>query len=327
MYKFFVLILAFLFILSCKKTESDYAYDDINFKEEMRNFVIDISAYAKAEKSGFFIIPQNAVELITTDASVSGSIHQAYVNAIDGQAQEGLFYGYTEDNEPTPLQTTEYLKLFLDKALQAGKQILVTDYCTSPNNITDSFQKNETAGYINFVATSRELDVIPAIPVYHENQLQINQLQQAQNFLYLLNMHNFPDKQAYIQAVTDTNYDLLITDLFFWDGTSFTAQEIQALKHKANGGTRLLIAYLSIGEAEDYRYYWQSQWNNEKPIWLEQENPDWPGNYIVKYWEDDWQKIIYGNNQSYLKKIINAGFDGAYLDIVDAFEYFEDRYN
>ena len=24
------------------------------------------------------------------------------------------------------------------------------------------------------------------------------------------------------------------------------------------------------------------------------------------------------------KKIINAGFDGAYLDIIDAFEYFEE---
>ena len=28
---------------------------------------------------------------------------------------------------------------------------------------------------------------------------------------------------------------------------------------------------------------------------------------------------------SYLQKIIQAGFDGVYLDIVDAFEYFEDR--
>jgi cysteinyl-tRNA synthetase len=28
---------------------------------------------------------------------------------------------------------------------------------------------------------------------------------------------------------------------------------------------------------------------------------------------------------SFLKSIIDAGFDGAYLDIVDAFEYFEDQ--
>ena len=30
----------------------------------------------------------------------------------------------------------------------------------------------------------------------------------------------------------------------------------EELKIKDNGGKRIVIAYLSIGEAEDYRYYW-----------------------------------------------------------------------
>jgi cysteinyl-tRNA synthetase len=45
----------------------------------------------------------------------------------------------------------------------------------------------------------------------------------------------------------------------------------------------------------------------------------------VKYWEKDWQNIIYGNDNSYSKKILNAGFDGVYLDIIEAFEYFEEE--
>ena len=80
---------------------------------------------------------------------------------------------------------------------------------------------------------------------------------------------------------------------------------------------------MSIGEAEDYRYYWQADWSTNPPSWIEEENPDWEGNYIVKYWEQEWQDIIYGNDNSYLKKIVDAGFDGVYLDIIDAFEYFE----
>ena len=36
-----------------------------------------------------------------------------------------------------------------------------------------------------------------------------------------------------------------------------------------------------------------------------------------------WQNIIYGNESSYLTKISDAGFDGVYLDIIDAFEYYE----
>ena len=80
---------------------------------------------------------------------------------------------------------------------------------------------------------------------------------------------------------------------------------------------------MSIGEAEDYRYYWDSDWEPGHPSWIEEENPDWPGNYKVKYWNSSWQDIIYGNGDSYLQKILDQGFDGVYLDIIDAYEYFE----
>ena len=53
------------------------------------------------------------------------------------------------------------------------------------------------------------------------------------------------------------------------------------------------------------------------------ENPEWEGNYKVKYWMDDWQAIIFGSSSSYLDKILAAGFDGVYLDIIEAFEHFE----
>ena len=51
--------------------------------------------------------------------------------------------------------------------------------------------------------------------------------------------------------------DILITDLFV-NKVAFTALEVDSLKQKKNGGKRLVISYMSIGEAEDYRYYWQS---------------------------------------------------------------------
>ena len=100
-------------------------------------------------------------------------------------------------------------------------------------------------------------------------------------------------------------------------------EEVERLKHKANGGKRLVICYMSIGEAEDYRYYWQSEWKRDKPAWLARENPEWRGNYKVRYWDPAWQEIICGAGDSYLNRILAAGFDGVYLDIIDAFEYFE----
>ncbi len=118
---------------------------------------------------------------------------------------------------------------------------------------------------------------------------------------------------------------VVIVDLFHEGTEELTADDVAALKVKANGARRLVIAYMSIGEAEDYRYYWQQGWKVGSPSWLEKENPAWHGNYIVRYWDEDWQSVIYGNDGSYLRKILNAGFDGVYLDIIDAFEYFEYR--
>jgi cysteinyl-tRNA synthetase len=107
--------------------------------------------------------------------------------------------------------------------------------------------------------------------------------------------------------------------------TLLRADDVATLKTKANGGNRLVIAYMSIGEAENYRYYWKSEWETNPPSWLAEENLYWLGNYKVRYWDKDWQNIIYGNDDSYLKKILDVGFDGVYLDIIDAFEYFENQ--
>ena len=43
--------------------------------------------------------------------------------------------------------------------------------------------------------------------------------------------------------------------------------------------------------------------------------------FWVNFWEKEWQTIIYGNDNSYMKKIITAGFDGAYLDNVEAYYF------
>ena len=189
--------------------------------------------------------------------------------------------------------------------------------------MTDARNRCDAEGFVSFVAPSRELDIIPTGVPSHENAQDILRLSEAQNFLFLLNPERFNSKNQFVESVAATNYDVVIMDLFFNDGTAFTTDEVERLKCKANGGKRLVICYLSIGEAEDYRYYWQSSWKRHKPAWLVRENPSWPGNYKVRYWLPEWQELICGPGDSYLSRILNAGFDGVYLDIVDAFEEFE----
>lgn len=105
----------------------------------------------------------------------------------------------------------------------------------------------------------------------------------------------------------------------------FTAEDIASLKRKADGSRRIVLAYLSIGEAERYRYYWKPSWDvaESRPKWLGKENPEWPGDYLVDFSSPDWQSLIFGSRESYLDRILSAGFDGVFLDRADAFQDIE----
>jgi len=128
------------------------------------------------------------------------------------------------------------------------------------------------------------------------------------------------------KQIEQSNFDLLVID-YSKDGSeedAFLPSEIDSMKVKPDQSKRIVLAYLSIGEAEDYRFYWNKKWKSKPPSWLGKENDDWAGNYKVHYWDEEWQRIIYGTPDSYLDKIISQGFDGVYLDIIDAFEYYQD---
>lgn len=117
-------------------------------------------------------------------------------------------------------------------------------------------------------------------------------------------------------------FDLLVVD-YAKDGsdeTALTAAEVTRLKRKPDGSRRLVLAYLSIGEAESYRFYWRKDWKRSRPEWLLKENPDWEENYAVCFWHPGWQALLCGGPDAYLDRIIAQGFDGIYLDKCDVTE-------
>lgn len=160
------------------------------------------------------------------------------------------------------------------------------------------------------------------------------------------------------RLVTKDGLDLLVVD-YSRDGTEAGAlnrSDVDVLRKRTREPDRIILAYLSIGEAEDYRYYWNAEWSEKPadngngkpsakgfagasdgvsvgvpdtmtlrakltaaaPSWLAEENPAWRGNYLVRYWDPAWQSIIFGSATAYLDKIIEAGFDGVYLDKIDS---------
>ena len=150
-----------------------------------------------------------------------------------------------------------------------------------------------------------------------------------------------------LEPLRKSTFDLVVIDYSADGGEAgeFSAEQIAALKSGA-GHVKVVLAYMSIGEAEIGRFYFDKGWitpdpetspdgpftlTDLAPTWLTEPNPDWPDNFKVRYWEAEWQQVIIhnpgqhpviGDAPSYLDRIIDAGFDGVYLDIVDAFEYF-----
>jgi len=152
------------------------------------------------------------------------------------------------------------------------------------------------------------------------------QLSTVNDWLYVLQPGTLG---AGLPEIGATSFDAVVIDYSSDGGPSgeFTAQEIATLK--ATG--KVVLAYLSIGEAESYRWYWNPIWNDEPapdpdaPSWLGPFNPSFPDNFKVRYWETGWENLLFGTtsgpSKSSLDRILDQGFDGIYLDIIDAFDF------
>jgi cysteinyl-tRNA synthetase, unknown class len=201
----------------------------------------------------------------------------------------------------------------------------VTDYASSPEKMDDANSKNSANGFISFVADHRELDNIPVFPAhpFGWQTTNISAISNANNFLYLISP-TYATKADLLNAIAHTDYDVVIMDLFFDETTLLDSTDLARIRVKETGGSRKIICYMSIGQAETYRWYWKPFWNVTPPQFLVAEDPYWIDNFHVRYWDPNWQSIICGPGDSYLKRIVNAGFDGVYLDLVSAYEYFEE---
>jgi len=131
------------------------------------------------------------------------------------------------------------------------------------------------------------------------------------------------DENGNIQKLASTHYDLLVID----QTRSLKGQEdynskkdVDLLKKSANskGKRKLVICYIDIGEAESYRWYWQTNWKIGDPDWIVAEDPDgWDENFPVKFWEDEWKEIMERN----IDRIIEDGYDGVYLDWLEIYSF------
>ena len=77
----------------------------------------------------------------------------------------------------------------------------------------------------------------------------------------------------------------------------------------------LVVAYLSLGEVEPYRPWYDD--GRVNPDWILGENPNW-GSYYIDTTEAGWQALMVDIAGDYLAQ----GFDGIFMDTLDTVDLF-----
>eukprot|EP00026_Physarum_polycephalum_P014125 Phypoly_transcript_14601.p1 GENE.Phypoly_transcript_14601~~Phypoly_transcript_14601.p1 ORF type:complete len:241 (+),score=31.63 Phypoly_transcript_14601:246-968(+) len=233
------------------------------------------------------------------------------MNAINGFGVEELFY----DGK---LKVDKY-RLGMCKKIAKTHTIMVSDYVKKGNEEKDATERSAKEGFLSFVRSAKNYEYreIRPSPTF-ENANNICDLKDAKNYLYLINPEDFANKDDMLQKLSNTNYDAIIMDAFY-HGELLTRPDIERLHKKANGGKRLVLAYVNIGAAENFRHYWQKDWKLHNPKFLKKPYEGYHEEMWVKFWSPEWQSIVLHGPRSYLQMVLEANFDGVYLDNVEAY--------
>lgn len=146
-----------------------------------------------------------------------------------------------------------------------------------------------------------------------------------------------------IEALEASPYDVLVLEPTSTDwsttatktfDTRRMVERLEGSRASDAGHTKLVLAYVDIGQAESWRWYWtwpQTQALAETywPSFLLGTDPDgWAGCWIVAYWSAEWRRILLGEGaappadgswSSVIDEVIDDGFDGIYMDWVEAY--------
>ncbi|MFQ5409218.1 MAG: endo alpha-1,4 polygalactosaminidase, partial [Anaerolineales bacterium] len=142
-------------------------------------------------------------------------------------------------------------------------------------------------------------------------------LAEVRNWLYLIDVNLETETVGEIVA---SDHDMVVLDFIPSEArnTDYPMAAVVRRLHTAPH-PKLVLAYIDIGQAEDFRAYWQPGWHVGDPVWITGGDPDgWEGNFPVAYWHDQWREIWLGE-KGMLAAILDAGFDGVYLDWVEAY--------
>jgi len=166
-------------------------------------------------------------------------------------------------------------------------------------------------------APAIEQEAVTTLSVDNNRTPSNTRLADVSHWFYMISVNLEPEM---VEQIAASEYDMVVLDFipFEANNTDYPMAEVVERLHNAPH-PKLVIAYIDIGQAEEFRTYWQPGWGIGNPEWIVGGDPDgWEGNYPVAYWYEEWRQI-WLDPDGLLQAILDAGFDGIYLDWVEAY--------
>lgn len=307
----------------------------IDFRENMRQLVQNLSAFGRAFNPNFVVLAENGLGLVSKpnpedDTQLFPA--RTYIRSLDGVLEPNLLKDLTPPpqgpdavkEDPAITEARNLMSANVDTSKQLGLDVFNLEFATKPADIDKALQDSAKRGFTPFVANSPYLSTLPPYPksAFRTNAQSLTDPTRATNFVYIADSQTFGTARDYVQALSMTNHDVVITSVFH-GRTPLTKLDVERLKYKKLGARRLVLAEMNISSAATYHYYWQAGWGTGSPAFINVPFLEDPDRYRTMYWDPAWEAVLMGDTNSYLYGIIDLGFDGVVFKGVDAWRYFE----
>lgn len=303
-----------------------------NYRDEMRMIIEDLASYARARVPGFTVVMYGGFDLLSwsqrefdlaelrrpedvrpstladTELPV-GFPMRRFQQRVNGFILDGFYCAPIR----VPLADVEAMRSQSLKALSV-------DHCP-PERAQMAFEFARRDGIVAHVDTdtTRKFASVPRVRPNPENPASVENLWAARSMLINLDNRGFGSKFNWLQALKNTNHDVLVVDGFYNGNQALTKDEVRSLKFKKLGSRRLVLAWIDVGQASDDSYYWQREWQVGNPSWISALDRTHPGKYHLEFWNPAWKAII-GKT---FAGLVDMGFDGIVLANVEAYRRWE----
>ena len=311
----------------------------VNYRKEMRDNIIALAEYAKAQNKNFEIIAHEGEELLHK------SLWEYHLDGYNEARRKGInaddpvFLARLKQTEPDFTYSSKaekygsYISGIAVNNRFCGKRklsphinahnlkIISIDSCPSEAALDEAIMNSVGLNSLlyAFVKPETAFRKIKKQPIINENARNIFKVADAANISFFIDDSLYKDKERFLQDIRDSNYDIVVIEPFFRHKTPLSKEDVESLKFKKNGAKRLIFAKMNVSEANRDDYYWKENWQIDKTPWLARASFTDSNSVITEYWNENWKKI----SGLYFKGIVDSGYDGAFLTGIENHVYFE----